>query len=411
MDLSTAAARIGIALALGLLVGLERQRVNHPLGGVRTFAMITVFGALCALIGQTLGPWMVPAGLIAAAGALVAGIWRVGAASDGPNLTTVFAALIMYAVGAATILAEPLIGVVVAGGLTVLLHAKDRLHRLIAGLGSTDVTAVMQFILITLVILPLLPDRTFGPYQVFNPREAWLLVVLIVAIGLGGYVAWKLLGDRAGTLLGAILGGLISSTATTVSYARRTAAGQGVGLAAMAIMLASAISALRVIGIIAVIAPAQSAAFWGPLGALAALMLVMAAVLWFTARDAHAGGTEHTNPAQLGTALIFAGLYGVVLIAVAWARDTLGPGAIYGVAAASGATDMDAIALSTARLVEKDQLEVAVGWRAVVIGLLANAVFKAGVAAVLGSRALARLVGILFGVVVVAGALIVWLWP
>ncbi len=409
MDLTTAAARLGIALCLGLLVGLQRQRVNHPLAGLRTFGMIAVFGGVCALLGQSLGPWLVPAGLLAAVAAMLVGVWRIGAQADGPQLTTVFAALIMYGVGAMSVLGDPILCAVVTGALTVLLHAKDRLHHLVAGLGTADVTAVMQFILITLVILPILPDRTFGPYQVFNPREAWLLVVLIVTIGLGGYVAYKLLGSRAGSLLGAILGGLISSTATTVSYARRTAAGQGVGLAAMAIMLASAISAIRVIGIIVVVAPSQAAVFWPPLAILAGLMLVQAAGLWFTARDEHEGATEHKNPAQLGTALVFAGLYGVVLIGVAWARDTLGPNAIYGVAAASGATDMDAIALSTARLVDKGQLDPQVAWRAVVIGLLANAVFKAGAAATLGSRRLAVLVGLMFGAVVAAGVLAIWL--
>ena len=245
MDLTSTAARLGIALCLGLLVGLERQRVNHPLGGLRTFAMITVFGALCALLGQQVGPWLVPVGLLAATSALLVGVWRIGMQVDGPQLTTVFTALIMYMIGAVCILGEPLLAAIVSGSLTVLLHAKDRLHRLVAGMGQEDITAIMQFILITLVILPILPNHTFGPYQVFNPREAWLLVVLIVSIGLGGYVAYKLLGAKAGTLLGAILGGLISSTATTVSFARRTAAGQGVGMAAMAIMLASAISAIR----------------------------------------------------------------------------------------------------------------------------------------------------------------------
>ncbi len=411
MDLTSTAARLGIALCLGLLVGLERQRVNHPLGGLRTFAMITVFGALCALLGQQVGPWLVPVGLLAATSALLVGVWRIGMQVDGPQLTTVFTALIMYMIGAVCILGEPLLAAIVSGSLTVLLHAKDRLHRLVAGMGQEDITAIMQFILITLVILPILPNHTFGPYQVFNPREAWLLVVLIVSIGLGGYVAYKLLGAKAGTLLGAILGGLISSTATTVSFARRTAAGQGVGMAAMAIMLASAISAIRVIGIIVVVSPAQAAVFWPPLGVLAGVMLIQAAILWFSARDEHAGATVHANPAQLGTALMFAGLYGVVLIAVAWARDTLGPGAIYGVAAASGATDMDAIALSTARLVEKAQLDPQVAWRAVVIGMLANSIFKAGAAAMLGSRRLAVLVGVLFAMVVAAGVLVVWLWP
>jgi uncharacterized membrane protein (DUF4010 family) len=179
----------------------------------------------------------------------------------------------------------------------------------------------------------------------------------------------------------------------------------------MAIMLASAISAIRVIGIIAVVAPGHIAAFAGPLGALAGVMLVQAAALWFLSRDQHAGGTAHSNPAQLGTALIFAGLYGVILIAVAWARDTLGTGAIFGVAAISGATDMDAIALSTARLLDGGQLDVGVAWRAVVIALLANTVFKAGTAIALGSRELGRLCGLLFGVVLAAGIAALLLWP
>jgi uncharacterized membrane protein (DUF4010 family) len=246
---------------------------------------------------------------------------------------------------------------------------------------------------------------------VLNPREVWLLVVLIVSIGLGGYVAYKILGQRAGTLLGAILGGLISSTATTVSYARRAAAGQGVGLAAMAIMLASAISAVRVVGIVGVVAPAQVWAIGSPLLAVAGLMLVMAAVLWFTARDQHQGHTEHKNPAQLGTALVFAGLYAVVLLAVAWARDHLGNSAIYTVAAVSGSTDMDAIALSTARLIDKGQLDAGTGWRAILIGLMANAVFKGGAAAMLGGRRLGWIVGALFGGVLLAGgAILIW-WP
>ena len=412
MDLTTAAGRLGIALCLGLLVGLERQRVNHRLGGVRTFALITVFGFLCALLGKELGPWVVPAGLLATISALIAGIWRVrDNENGGPHLTTMFAAVLMFGVGAWLVVGDPLLAAVITGGLTILLHAKDRLHRIVDSLGQEDVTAIMQFILITLVILPLLPNRTFGPYDVFNPREAWILVVLIVSISLGGYLAYKLAGARIGTLLGALLGGLISSTATTVSFARRTKAGQGVGLAAMAIMFASSISALRVIGIVVLIAPAQARFFWPPLALIAMVMLLIAVVLWFTAKDEHQGATEHKNPAQLGTALTFAALYGIVLIGVEWARTQLGSGAIYGVAAVSGATDMDAISLSTARLVDHGSLAAEIGWRAILIALMANAVFKGGIAVVLGSRKLGWLVGSLFAVVISVGGIILWLWP
>jgi uncharacterized membrane protein (DUF4010 family) len=395
-----------------MLVGLQRQRVRHPLGGLRTFAFISVFGTLCALLAQPFGTWTVAAGLLASAGALVAGIWRSGeAAGPGPHLTTVFAALIMYGIGAWLVAGDPLLAVIAAGALTLLLHLKERLHGVVHALGQEDVAAIMQFVLITLVILPVLPDRAFGPYQVLNPREVWLLVVLIVSIGLGGYVAYKLLGARAGTLFGAILGGIISSTATTVSYARRAAAGQGVGLAAMAIMLASAFSVFRVCGIVGVVAPGSAGGITAPLILVGGLMLVMAAVLWFSSHEANQGLTDHKNPAQLGTALFFAGLYAVVLLAVAYARDRLGNSAIYAVAAASGATDMDAIALSTARLVEKGQLDPGIGWRAILIGLMANAVFKGAAAAILGGRRLGWLVGLLFGIVLLAGGALLAFWP
>jgi uncharacterized membrane protein (DUF4010 family) len=412
MDLTHIAGRLGLALCLGLLVGLQRERVRHPLGGVRTFALITVFGSLCALLAGPFGAWTVAAGLLGAAAALVVGAIRAGdVAGPGPHLTTIFAGLLMFGVGAWLVAGDPAVAVVVAGGLTVLLHLKDRLHQLIESLGKADVTAVMQFVLITLVILPILPDRAFGPYQVVNPREVWLLVVLIVTIALGGYVAHKLLGARAGTLLGAILGGLISSTATTVSFARRTAAGESHRLAAMAVMLASGISTLRVVGIVAVVAPAGIMTIAPPLIALAGTMLALAAVLWFTSKREASAVTEYRNPAQLVPAMVFAGLYALILLAVAWAREHVGDQAIYAVAAVSGATDMDAITLTAGRMFDKGTLDAGTVWRAILVATLANAVFKAGCAATLGSRRLAWLVGLLFAGVIAAGVAILLLWP
>ena len=131
--------------------------------------------------------------------------------------------LLMFAVGAYVVVGYPGVAIVIGGGVAVLLQFKGQLHGLVAGLGDNDLKAIMQLALISLVILPVLPDTTYGPYAVLNPRNIWLMVVLIVGISLGGYVVYKFWGNQAGIVLSGILGGVISSTATTVSYAKRAA--------------------------------------------------------------------------------------------------------------------------------------------------------------------------------------------
>ena len=232
---------LATSLLLGLLVGLQRQRTESSVGGIRTYPLIAAFGTLSGWLAIEHGGWIIAAGLIALAALLVVSNFMLARSGDTDSgQTSEVAALLLYGIGAYVVFGDKAVAVVLGGAIAVLLHYKDMLHSFAAKIGARDVTAIMQFVLITLVILPVLPNQAYGPYAVLNPFQIWLMVVLIVGISLIGYVAYKFFGAQRGAVLGGLLGGLISSTATTVSFARRTAtAPASAGLAALVIMIAS----------------------------------------------------------------------------------------------------------------------------------------------------------------------------
>jgi uncharacterized membrane protein (DUF4010 family) len=405
--------QLGISLLLGLLVGLQRQRSESSIGGIRTFPLIATFGTLCGLLAVEHGGWIVAAGLIALAALLVVSNLMVAKAGDtDAGQTTEVAALLLYGIGAYVVFGELAIAVALGGAIAVLLHYKDLLHAFASRFGERDVTAFMQFVLITLVILPVLPNEAYGPYAVLNPFQIWLMVVLIVGISLIGYVAYKLFGARDGAVLGGLIGGLVSSTATTVSFARRTATKSGVaGLAALVVMIASGIVFVRVLAEVAVVAPSHFGRIAPPLVAMLVLAAGIAAFLYFRTRNHRAVMAEHGNPADLRTAIIFGSLYAVVVFAVAWTNAEFGDRGLYLVALVSGLTDMDAITLSTSQLTTQNRLGTHTAWRMILVAALANLVFKGALVAILGSRELLRLVAGAFGVMIVAGGALLWFWP
>lgn len=406
--------RLAVALGLGLLVGLQRQRVDSAIAGIRTFGLITLFGAVCAQLGRVYGGWVVALGLLVAAGLVTAGnIIRVRNEEEAdPGQTTEFAAVLMYGVGAWVMVGPMAVAVVLGGVVAVLLHLRDPLHRFVEKIGRGDLRAIMQFVAIALVILPVLPDRDMGPYGVLNPYQIWWMVVLIVGLSLAGYVAYKLLGAQAGAALGGALGGLISSTATTVSYSRRSKDDPDAArLAALVIMIASAVVYARVLVEVAAVAPRSLRQMGPPLGAMLGVAVLLSVIIWFFNRKRPAELPEQENPAELKSALVFGALYALVLLAVAFARERFGTAGLYAVAAISGLTDVDAITLSTSRLVEGGGLDVRTGWRAILLASLSNLVFKAGIVAVLGGGRLFLRIALLFGAALAAGAVILWFWP
>ena len=403
---------LAVALALGLLIGLQRERTAGTLAGIRTFALIALAGAVAGSLAADWGGWLVIVGLAAVAGTLAVGnAIRMRAGDLDPGTTTEMAGMVTFLVGAALPLGHVTEAIVVGGATAVLLQFKGPLHRLADRIGPEEARAIFRLVLVAAVVFPVLPNRTFGPYGVLNPREIWLMVILIVGISLVAYLAYRLLGERGGTLAAGLLGGLISSTATTVSQARK---GRGAGTAAAAsvIVLASTSLYPRILGEIAVVNPAMLSRAAPPLLVMTASMVVAAVWGWWRDRDEIGQRPEQREvPSLMGTALAFGLLYAVVLFAAAAAREELGTGALYGVSALSGLTDVDAITISAAQLVEGGRIDASVGWRMIVLASMSNLVFKAGAVLALARRELFLPVMRRFGVGLAAGAALLLLWP
>ena len=405
---------LAVSLGLGLLIGLQRERTDSHLGGIRTFPLISLFGSICALLAGTFGWAALVAGFIALSGVLIVSNY-LKARSDPehePGQTTEVAALLTFALGAYMVKGSLQVAFVAAGVIIVLLHLKGPMHRFVNMMGDRDMTALMQFVVITLIVLPLLPNRTYGPYQVLNPYDIWRMVVLIVGISLVGYVAYKILGQKAGVWLGGILGGLISSTATTVAYARRSREAPGIHrLALFVITIASAIAYGRVLIEIAAVAPRHVGHMATPLAAMLVWMVLLAGSLYFLARKTEANIPDPSNPAELKSALVFGALYALIIFAVGAAKHNLGSSALYGIAIISGLTDMDAITLSIARMVDQTRIEPSEGWRLILVASLANLVFKGGIAVFLGGWKFGARVLMVFSLALAGGLLLLALWP
>jgi uncharacterized membrane protein (DUF4010 family) len=404
---------LALATALGLLVGLQREWADKGIAGVRTFALVGLLGAVCSVLAESYGGWMVGVGLAGVLGLLVLGDWSKLREGEGIHgLTTEVAALVMYGAGALVVDGHHTAAVVVAGGTSVLLHWKAPLHQLVERIGDVEAQAAMRLVLVSLVILPALPDVDLGPYQVLNPRQIWMMVVLIVGISLVGWLASRVAGPRTGTLLTGVLGGLVSSTATTASHARRAARQpEAAPAAATVIVVASSVTFVRVLVEVSVAAPSTLSAVGPPLLVMCAVVALISLVAIALPAAAVPPELTEDDPTDLWGAVTFGVLYAVVLLAVAYANDTFGEQGLYVVAALSGLTDVDAITLSTAHLIAADQLAADAGWRLILIGVLSNLVFKIGMAVTLGGRALGRRVVWMLGTALICGvAVLVW-WP
>ncbi|MDA0206558.1 MAG: DUF4010 domain-containing protein [Acidobacteria bacterium] len=397
-----------IAAALGLLVGLQREWSKSRVAGIRTFPLITLFGALVGGIGEDF-TMVVSAGLLAVAAMLVvANVAKIRAGAKDPGMTTEFAALAMYGVGVAVTRGQVLPAIVVTGCVAVLLQFKETLHSFASSMDEADIRAGARLALIALVILPALPDQGYGPYGVINPFRVWLMVVLIVGISLAAYVSYRLLGARAGSWSAGLLGGLISSTATTTTYAQRALDPTRLAGSTAVIVTASAVVFGRVLLEIAVVGPAVFAQTAPP---LALMMCVMAMLAYLSQR--HVASVEpepEEPPSTMKTAIVFGLMYAVVLFAIAASRQYFGSIGMFAVAALSGLTDVDAITLSTVHLVDSGGLAADLGWRLILTGIMSNLLFKAGIVAVIGSTKTLRTVAPYFATALLCGTLLLIFW-
>lgn len=382
-----------VSLALGLLIGLERERKPEPKAGLRTFALVSMFGCLSALIAEQTGNgWIVAIGLLAVAAMMIAAV-TIDPPDDGdPPTTSIVALMITYGLGAAIWFGHGALAVMAAIATTALLYFKTQLHGITRALTHKDLISILQFAVLSFVILPILPDTNFGPFDTINPHQIWWMVVLISGVSLAGYAALRIAGSQHGAPLIGLFGGMVSSTATTMVFARHARADAELArTATVVILLANLTVMLRLLLVSAVLAPnliGSLALVFGP-GIL--LGLIVAALAW----RGHASGPvlplpEVSNPTELKTALTFGALYALVLILSAWLQDIAGSRGLYAVALASGLTDVDAITLSSLRLHNQERLPGVEAVMSIALATLSNLTFKSGLVISIGGAPLAR---------------------
>lgn len=413
MDVTLAQALdIATSAAIGLLVGLERERNPRAKAGLRTFALIALAGSLAALLARDVGGGLVLGAAWLAVGLAIAGAHLIDpeARADDYGTTTVVAALVVFGLGAIIVSGHRLLAVAIGIGVAALLHFKVELEGAAQRLTPTDIRSVLQFGALSAVILPLLPNEPLGPYGAFNPYHVWLMVVLVAGVSLAGYVAWRMTLARQGLLLTGLMGGLVSSTATTLVYARRSRDEPAFCSGALVvILLANAAMLTRVLIVVGLIAPTM-------IPATAALLLpALAASAPFALHrlrrtsPADTGEGQFRNPTQLPTALGFAALYAAILSLGAWLSDAIGAGGVYALAFVSGLTDVDAITLSSLRLLDTGALTPASATIAIAVAVGANLLFKAALVIGVGGTGLGRAAAAAFAPILLGLAAGAWL--
>jgi uncharacterized membrane protein (DUF4010 family) len=241
---------LALATAIGLLMGLERERRPAALAGVRTFGLTGLLGAIAALLTEQLAtPALLIAGFALVALMIIAANFRQPEPND-PGTTSVIALLVCYTLGAMVWLGHGRLAVMAAVGSTMLLYFKSELRGVASRLTPQDWRSILQFSVLSLIVLPILPNRGFGPYEAINPHQVWLMIVLISGVSLAGYMALRLVGARYGAPLLGLLGGLVSSTATTMVFARHARENPAMTpTASLVILLANLIMVVRILAI------------------------------------------------------------------------------------------------------------------------------------------------------------------
>lgn len=379
--------------ALGAVIGLVRQhseQEENPRGeysGVRTFTLWGVLGCVAAFLSDQFSPALLPVTLAAVALHQILGALKGPARPGVAGATTLAASLLTMCVGALVFWRYRQEAVLLGALTAVLLGLKRPIHDWTRRFSNEDIAATLKFVAITGIILPLVPNQEFGPYEAFNPFKTWRMVVLISGVGFMGYALMRLFDSRSGVLLTGLLGGIASSTATTLAFSRRSRDQPALGGAcAMAVALACAVMLPRLALYVALVNAPLARQLLVPLALMLAPSVVFVAWTWLRDRQRQSDGGEVDlkNPLNLGPAIKFALIYAVItfLVKAAEVHGFLEKG-LYPLAFISGLTDVDAIALSLAG--DGQQLEGSgLIARAIVLAAVSNTLLKAVMAASIG---------------------------
>ena len=409
---------LSVALAVGLLIGVERgwkereAKEGRRIAGVRTFGLIGLLGGGSALLAEQFGALTLGLAFVGLAGALTAVyIANLRRGDEDVSITSLITGLLTFVFGALAATGEVAIAAASAVVTTLLLSYKPVIHRWVSALEAEELRAGIKLLLISVVLLPILPNQGYGPWQALNPYAIWWMVVLIAAISFVGYFAIKLAGARRGAVFTGLFGGLVSSTAVTLHLSRMSRRDMSVvSMLAMGILLACGTMYPRMLLVASVINPALCNLLLLPVSLMALLTYLPALVYWQTQSHTPAeAGSPLQNPLELKTALSFGLLLALVMLLGKVLQESVGAAGVLALAAASGVADVDAITLSLARM-SHDDLDLQIAVTGIVIAAIINSLVKGGMATFIGGRDIGLRVGLPLLASAIGGLATVWFW-
>ena len=391
-----------LALAIGLLIGAEREWSQYSrqserlMAGIRTFGLLGLVGSLSVVFSELLHPWawaFVSTGVMLL---IIAGYIAEVRATGDWGMTTEVAMLVTYLLGSLATLDHMVLAAALGVVVAALLSLKAVLHTQVHRLEKKEISGALKLLFISVVILPLLPNESMGPMDFFNPSIVWWMVVLITGLGFVAYVAMRVMDASKGLLWTAVFGGLVSSTTMTLTLSRLATQIQRPNVLSAGLLLTSALMFPRVLVETAVLArPVFHALIW-PL--LAAMAIYLLGAAWLAWRGLHGSAHEPApttdvdlsvnNPFEIGPALRFTAVLVAIMFLVKLANEGFGDAGIYLSAAISGAADVDAISLSLSRMASQDELAAPIAARGILIAALSNSLVKLALAAFIGGWAL-----------------------
>jgi len=426
MDVFDLFQRLGLALAIGFLIGVERgwrergEAEGSRTAGLRTFALSGLLGGIAGLLGEALGELALGLIFIGFTATFAAYKWREARHENDYSVTVVVAGMLVFALGAYAVIGD--MRVAAAGGVATaaLLASKNVLHAWLERLSWAEIRSAVVLAAMTFVALPILPNRGYGPFGALNPYEIWLMAVLIAAVSFAGYVVIRLVGEQRGVLIAGAAGGLVASTAVTLDLARRsTGDGDRASLLAGGAAVAGSVMFLRILVVATVIDPSLFGHLALPLCAAG----LVSGGIGLALASGRFGGDRHRerpgepaeetaadlgNPFDLLIVLRFAALLGLVMMLASALQAWFGPDSAVWLAAAAGLADVDAITLSMARLAG-GSVPVDTAVLAILVVACANSLSKSVMAAIAGSQAFAARFGATMAVSVAVAVMLWWI--
>jgi len=412
--------RFVVAAALGFVVGIQRESAAAPdrssfLGGVRTFPLVSLLGCLFAYLGSQNQSVIALVAGFAVLGLLLGASQMMSAREGHPGMTTAIALLLSYGIGATCWQGNLILATALAVVLTLLLSMKVELHTFAHRLDQHDLVASLKFAMISAIILPLLPDHTYGPaaFQIFNPFKIWLMVVFISGIGFVGYLLVRLVGANRGIGLTGLLGGLASSTALTINFSQRSKEHPELSSSlATGIVIAWTVMYVRVLAIVWLISPELGMKLLGPM--ILPVLPGLAWCLWLWKRELHTttqSNMKFNNPFELAPAIKFVGIILLVLMASKGARLEFGNSGLLLSSFIAGLADVDAIAVSVGQMVlSEDTGFLRIATISVVLAGIANTITKGCIAIFTGVPAMRRAIGPAMLLMISSGLLALWIF-